>query len=172
MALRHVEPAHKRAFAAPLDRRRVDTGRAVKFAMVLLAMCATLVAATERIYVANSGGDDISVLDPATNAVTGTIRVSDHPHGIGIAPDGKSLWVTSLLDNSVSVFSLPDLKRLSTTHVGKAPDWMTFSADGSKCYVSNAGSDAVSVLDVASHKELTRVPVGAMPKRIISIVRP
>jgi YVTN family beta-propeller protein len=93
-------------------------------------------------------------------------------HGIGIAPDGKSLWVTSLLDDSVSVFSLPDLKRLSTTRVGKAPDWMTFSADGSRCYVSNAGSDAVSVLDVASRKELTRVPVGAMPKRIISIVRP
>jgi YVTN family beta-propeller protein len=44
--------------------------------------------------------------------------------------------------------------------------------DGSRCYVSNAGSDAVSVLDVASHKELTWVPVGAMPKRIISVVRP
>lgn len=123
-------------------------------------------------------------MDLASRAVVNEVLLPDGPpgaqpliprtfsHGIGIAPDGKSLWVTSLLDDSVSVFSLRDRKRLSTTHVGKAPDWMTFSADGSRCYVTNAGSDAVSVLDVASRKELTRVPVGAMPKRIISIIRP
>ena len=28
-------------------------------------------------------------------------------HGIGIAPDGKTMWVCSLLDNSVSVYSMP-----------------------------------------------------------------
>jgi YVTN family beta-propeller protein len=93
-------------------------------------------------------------------------------HGIGIAPDGKTLWVTSLLDDSVSVFSLPDVRRLGTTRVGQAPDWLTFTADGTRCYISNAGSDAVSVLDVGSRRELTRIPVGAMPKRIIAVDRP
>jgi YVTN family beta-propeller protein len=93
-------------------------------------------------------------------------------HGIGIAPDGRTLWVASLLDNSVSVYSMPALHRLSTIPVGKGPDWLTFTPDGARCYVSNAGADSVSAIDVATRKELTRIPVGKVPKRIISVVLP
>jgi YVTN family beta-propeller protein len=141
-------------------------------------------AEVRRLYVQLSDLHGFIVVDVASRAVVNKVLLPDGPpgavpliprtfsHGIAIAPDRKSLWVTSLLDDSVSVFSLPELDRVGTTHVGKAPDWMTFSADGSRCYVSNAGSNAVSVLDVASRKELARIPVGAVPKRIISIDRP
>ena len=72
------------------------------------------------------------------------------------------------MDNSVSVYTLPDLKRLATVPVGNAPDWLTFTPDSRRCYVSNAGSDSVSVIDIASRKELTQIPVGKVPKRIIA----
>jgi YVTN family beta-propeller protein len=123
-------------------------------------------------------------VDLASRAVADKVLLPDGPpgarpliprtfsHGIGIAPVEESLRVTSLLDDPVSASSLPDRKRLGTTHVGNASDWMTFGADGSRCGVPDAGSDAVSVLDVASRRGLTRVPVGAMPKRIISVVGP
>ncbi|MDQ6665956.1 MAG: YncE family protein, partial [Acidobacteriota bacterium] len=91
-----------------------------------------------------------------------------YSHGIGISPDRKTLWVNSLLDNSVSVFSMPDLRLLSTTKVGRGPDWLPFTPDNRRCYVSNAGSNSVSVLDVATHKELRQIPVGKVPKRIIA----
>jgi YVTN family beta-propeller protein len=138
-------------------------------------------AATGCLYVQLSDLHGFVVVDLAARKVIDKVLLPDGPpgatpliprtfsHGIGITPDGKTLWVTSLLDNSVSVFSLPDLTRLGTTHVGEAPDWLTFTADGSRCYISNAGSNAVSVLDVRSRKELTRIPVGAVPKRIISV---
>lgn len=93
-------------------------------------------------------------------------------HGIAISPDQKTLWVNSLLLNSVSVFSLPDLTLLTTIPVGRGPDWMTFLPDGSKCYVSNAGSNSVSVIDVGSRKELIQIPVGKIPKRIIAAELP
>ena len=48
------------------------------------------------------------------------------------------MWVCSLLDNSVSVYSMPGLHRLGTIPVGKGPDWLTFTPDSSRCYVSNA----------------------------------
>jgi YVTN family beta-propeller protein len=80
--------------------------------------------------------------------------------------------VNSLLDNSVTVFSMPDLKRITTIPVGKGPDWMTFTPDGTRVYVSNAGSDSVSVLDAASKKELTKIAVGKVPKRIIAVEVP
>jgi YVTN family beta-propeller protein len=139
---------------------------------------------TRRLYVQLSDLHGFVVVDLAARKVVDKVLLPDAPpgaepliprtfsHGIGIAPGGKTLWVTSLLDDSVTVFSLPGLKRLGTTHVGKAPDWLTFTADGARCYVSNAGSDSVSVLDAASRREVTRIPVGAVPKRIISVGRP
>jgi hyaluronoglucosaminidase len=91
---------------------------------------------------------------------------------MAVSPDRKTLWVNSLLDNSVTVFSMPDLKRITTIPVGKGPDWMTFTPDGTRVYVSNAGSDSVSVLDAASKKELTKIAVGKVPKRIIAVEVP
>ena len=133
-----------------------------------------------RLFVQLSGLHGFVVVDFGTRRVLNRVLLPDAPvdakplipdtfsHGLGITPDGKSLWVASLLDNSVSVYALPDLKRLATIPVGKAPDWLTFTPDSRRCYVSNAGSDSVSVVDIASRQELTRIPVGKVPKRIIA----
>src|SRR5262249_1575795 len=137
-----------------------------------------------RLYVQLSDLHGFVVVDLAARRVIDKVLLPDAPpgaepliprtfsHGIGIAPDGKTLWVTSLLDDSVSVFSLPDLRRLGTTRVGQGPDWLTFSADGTRCYVPNAGWDRVSGGEVVSRKEVTRIRVGGRPKRIISVSRP
>lgn len=133
-----------------------------------------------RLFVPLSDLHGFVVVDFAARRVVNRVLLPDAPagaqpliehtlaHGIGRSPDGKTLWVTSLLDNSVSVFSLPDLKRLATIPVGNAPDWLTFLPDSRRCYVSNAGSDSVSAIDMASFHELTRIPVGKMPKRLIA----
>ena len=133
----------------------------------------------KRLFVQLSNLHGFAVVDYASRAVTRKVLLPDGPpgarplipetfsHGIGIAPDGKTLWVDSLLDNSVSVFSMPDLDRLATIPVGRGPDWLTFTPDSKRCFVSNAGSNSVSVLDVAARKEIVRVAVGKVPKRII-----
>jgi len=137
-----------------------------------------------RLFVQLSDLHGFVAVDYATRRITDTIMLPEPPpdrvpliprtfsHGIGVSPDGRTLWVTSLLDNSVSVFSLPDLKRLATIPTGRGPDWLAFLPDNSRCYVSNAGSDSVSAIDVASRKELARIPVGKVPKRIIAVTLP
>ena len=97
-----------------------------------------------RLFVQLSDLHGFAVVDFAARKVVDKVLLPDAPsgaipliprtfsHGIGIAPDGRTLWVTSLLDNSVSVFSLPDLKRLDTVPVGRAPDWLTFTPDGKR----------------------------------------
>jgi len=137
-----------------------------------------------RLFVQLSNLHGFVVVDYKQRVVVDKVTLPDAPpgaqplipntysHGMGVAPDHKTLWVCSLLDNSVSVYSMPTLHRLGTIPVGKGPDWLTFTPDGSRCYVSNAGSDSVSAIDVASRKELTRIPVGKVPKRIISVALP
>jgi len=89
-------------------------------------------------------------------------------HGIGVAPDGKSLWVTSRPNRKVYEYSLPDLKLMGEVAIGKSPDWITFSPDSKTVYVSTGGANSVSAIDIATRKEVMRIPDGESPKRNIT----
>ncbi len=140
--------------------------------------------APRRLFVQLSDLHGFAVVDFAARRVVDKVMLPEPPpgthpliphtfsHGIGVAPDGQTLWVASLLDDSVSVFSLPGLKHLDKIPVGHAPDWLTFTPDSKRCFVSNAGSNSVSVIDADSRKELARIPVGRVPKRIIVVELP
>src|SRR5262252_5401837 len=93
-------------------------------------------------------------------------------HGIGIAPDGKTLWVNSKVNSHVYVYSMPDLTFIAGVKVGDHPDWLTFTPDSKRIYVANAGSNSVSAVDIATHKEIARIAVGQVPKRNITAVLP
>ena len=42
-----------------------------------------------RIIQTNSAGDNIHIIDPATNKVMGEIKGIEAPHGVTVAPDGS-----------------------------------------------------------------------------------
>src|SRR5918995_1953952 len=86
-------------------------------------------------------------------------------HGLGVAPDGRTLWVTSRPNARAYAYSLPDLKLLGAVDVGGLPDWVTFTPDSRQLYVATENNDSVVVIDVPSRKEVTRVKVGSAPKR-------
>jgi YVTN family beta-propeller protein len=91
-------------------------------------------------------------------------------HGIGIAPDGKTLWAASKWYHLVAAYSMPDLKPLGIVAVGHYPDWLTFSPDSAYVYVACAGSNSVSVVDMKRMTEVAKIGVGQMPKRNITAV--
>lgn len=93
-------------------------------------------------------------------------------HGIGVAPDGKTLWVCSKVNHAVYAYAMPGLELLGGVEVGHHPDWLTFTPDSTRVYVANAGSNSVSVVDIATRQELTRVPVGQVPKRNTTALLP
>jgi len=111
----------------------------------------------------------------------GGYRTNEPSHGIGVAPDNKTLWVTSIYANAVFAYSLPDLKTLGYVSlpdlrlagrapIGGVPNWVTFTPDGKRLYISNAGARSVSVIDTESLKMIATVPVGEVPKRINTLV--
>jgi len=132
-----------------------------------------------RLFVQLSDLHGFEIIDWASKKVTQTVMLPKAPpdarplipatfsHGMAISPDHQTLWVDSMLNNTVNVFAMDTMKQIATIPVGRGPDWMVFTPDGKKCYVSNAGANSVSVLDRATYKELARIPVGKVPKRII-----
>jgi YVTN family beta-propeller protein len=86
-------------------------------------------------------------------------------HGLGVMPDGKTLWACSRLNSHVYVYSLPDLKMIGDIEVGHDPDWITFTPDSKTAFVASAGTDSVSIVDAATMKQVGKIPVGKLPKR-------
>ena len=102
---------------------------------------------------------------PADKVDKGPFNASPS-HGLGVAPDGRTLWVTSRPNARVYVYSLPDLKLLGGAELGgKGAGWVTLTPDGKTAYVANPVTNDVSVVDVKSMKEVARIPVGYVPKR-------
>jgi len=136
---------------------------------------------TSRVFVQLSGFHGFAVVDFKTRKEVARIKLPSEPggspaeggapsHGIGVAPDGKTLWVNSSYANAVFVYSLPDLQMQGYVKTGAVPDWITFAAN--RVYVANSGSNSVSVIDMAARKEIGRIPVGEVPKRNGTVVIP
>ena len=141
---------------------------------------------TRRMFVELSDFHGFVSIDWTTKQVVDRIKLPEVPpnerhteglqgspaHGIGITPDGKTLWVNSKVNSHVYVYSMPDLKFIGGVKVGDHPDWLTFTPDSKRIYVANAGSNSVSVVDTETRTEVARVPVGQVPKRNITAVLP
>jgi YVTN family beta-propeller protein len=141
---------------------------------------------TKRMFVQISELHGFAVVDFATHKEVQRITLPDVPgkekntegvqgspsHGIGITPDGKTLFATSKWYGYVYAYSMPDLKYLGMVPVGDDPDWLTFTPDGKSVYVACAGANWVTVIDVKSLKMVTHIPVGQVPKRNITAVLP
>jgi YVTN family beta-propeller protein len=52
-----------------------------------------------RVYVANDGSEDVSVIDTATNAVIATIGTRGSI-GIAVSPDGDRVYAANLNDDN------------------------------------------------------------------------
>jgi YVTN family beta-propeller protein len=150
---------------------------------------------TKRIFVQLASFDGFAALDFAKHEEVARIKLPDlhtgvdmdagrldaPSHGIGVHPDGKTLWVTSIPQNAVFVYSLADLKlvgqitlpelKLSGRPLGGAvANWVTFTEDGKTIYISNSGLRSVTAIDTASMKIKAVIPVGEVPKRINTLV--
>ncbi len=150
---------------------------------------------TRRIFVQLSTLHGFAVVDFAKRAEVARIKLPDQPsgfgvaegragipsHGIGVAPDGRSLWIDSTLANSVYEYSLPDLKLIGSAELpevhpanhaptGAIPDWIAFTPDSKFVYVADSALRMVSVIDAEKLKEVARVPVGEVPKRMVTLV--
>jgi YVTN family beta-propeller protein len=123
-----------------------------------------------------------AVVDFATRKVVREVTLPDVPpseragnsdapsHGIGIAPDGKTLWVNTRLNNYVYVYSMPGLEYIGGVKTPNNPNWLTFSPDGKYVYVACSGANELIVIDVASRTKVASIPVGPNPQRNTTVV--
>src|SRR5882672_12660733 len=128
--------------------------------LAIFLAAATLTAGVVRVLQSNSAGDNIHVIDPATNKVVGIIEDIEVPHGVTISPNGDRIYVT---DESLSTLDVVDAKTLKVFKripLSGRPNNVDVAKDGSHVYVGIAQAPgAVDVIDTASLTNQKSIPV-------------
>lgn len=113
-----------------------------------------------RVIQTNAAGDNVHIIDPATNKVVGEITGIEVGHGAATAPDGSKIYISNEADNTLDVV---DGKTLKVTHKIKLsghPNNIAAGRDGRRVYVSiREGAGAVDVVDTATLKNVKSIPV-------------
>ena len=108
--------------------------------IALCAVSVSLVAAPEpklRIIQTNSAGDNIHIIDPATNKVVGEIKGIEASHGIAVSKDGSRIYVSEEAQKTLDVVdgkTLEVIKRIPLS--GGVPNLIGLTPDGRWIYVA------------------------------------
>jgi YVTN family beta-propeller protein len=116
-----------------------------------------------------SDGSNMAVIDLAALKVTGNLDFGHgvRPHLPVFGPKDGLLYVTTELDQSVTVVDPKTLKVVGSIPTGQAESHMlAISHDGRRGYTANVGPGTVSVLDMEARKTLKVIPVAAKTQRI------
>ena len=118
-----------------------------------------------RLYVANSGSNDVTIIATANDQVIATVSTGRRPLLPCVAPDGNAVDLPSGPDQSVTVVDR-DGERRATIPVGLAPHDVAVSPDGRWAYQPNSASHTVTVIDAHAFSIVGEVKVGQGPGHV------
>jgi YVTN family beta-propeller protein len=148
-----------RQFASPRDpdwQTIADWVRGVRATTVPAAK--TKVEA--RIYVTDSAGDTVEVIDPATNKVVQIIHGIELPHGVNFSGDGAHVYVSNESESVLDVVDRKSGEILQKVALSGHPNNITVTKDGRNVLVGiRADPGAIDVIDGMSLKRIGTIPV-------------
>ena len=119
----------------------------------------------KTLLVGLTGGDGVQVFDVAGKEpkLIGKIPTGKGAHAFRAAGDGKSVFVSNRVANSISRIDIATLTVSNTYPVPGGPDCMDASADGKLLYVTSRWAKKLSVVDLGEGKVVRTVNVGRSP---------
>jgi YVTN family beta-propeller protein len=114
-------------------------------------------------------GSTIDVIDLESDRVINAFDFGHgvRPHCILFGPTDGLLYVTTELDQAITVIDPATMKIVSTVPTGQPESHMlAISHDGTRGYTANVGPGSVSVLDLVARKTIAVIPVATHVQRI------
>ena len=112
------------------------------------------------VYVTNSAGATVDVVDAATSSVVQVIRGIELPHGVNFSPDGSRVYVS---DESESVLDVIDREHgeiVKKIPLSGRPNNLTITKDGRRVLVGiRTLPGAVDVIDASSLTLAKTIPI-------------
>ena len=134
------------------------------------------------VYVANTPADTVDVIESATLQIAARIHVGINPVSIAVRPDGKEVWVSNHISDSVSVIdsdpasptrfavieTIQDFDPSTHSTRFDEPVGIAF-ANNAKAYVALSSENQIAVINVATRQIEKRLQINAQDPRAIFV---
>src|SRR5882757_5460534 len=127
------------------------------FALALFPLSAS--ADTVRVYVTNSAGDNIHVIDPATNKVVQVFKGPEAMHGVAFAPDGARVYISNESQSTLDVFDRKSGRLIKQVALSNRPNNIAVAKDGRIVVGIARGDGALDIIDPVSLTLKKSIPV-------------
>jgi len=177
----HAGPPARAAYVvgssdATLARVDLDTQVVVPNVATLGSIANRIEVAPDLAWaaVANSGSDDVTILDLLTESVVGTIALPSGANPWTVEIAGDRLFATALGEDALYELDPDLLTVVDAAATGRAPEGVCTA--GGRIWIANTGFDldtfswdpgTVTVLDLADLSPVATVPVGLNPQECL-----
>ena len=119
-----------------------------------------------ELLIADSAGNEILFVEPATGAVLRRERISN-PYHLDFTPDGRLLVIASLRRGQVDIYDANGPRLLERFRAGNKPSHIAFSPDSRFAYITIQGDGTVMAIDLQERRIVWQANVGPEPAGII-----
>lgn len=135
-----------------------------------------------RVFVVNTPSDTVDVINAKTRKVVARVHVGIDPVSIAVRPDGKEVWASNHVSDSVSVIdsdstsptylqviaTVQDFDRKTKATRFDEPVGIAF-AGNDKAYVALSSENRIAVINVATRTVNKRLTITAQDPRAIKV---
>jgi YVTN family beta-propeller protein len=129
--------------------------------VVLCALAGSPLHGSSKVVIVqtNSAGDNIHIIDPATNKVIGQIEGIEVNHGAAVAPDGSRIYISNEAMSTLDIVDGKTLKVIKQVKLSGHPNNLAVGRDGKRVYVGIIQAPGgVDVIDTASMTNIKTLP--------------
>ena len=135
---------------------------AAALAGLALSAAAPAAAAEDDVYIVqtNAAGDNVHVIDPATNEIVAEITGVEVIHGVAAAPDGSRLYLSNESTHALDVVDTKTLKVRKSIPLSGRPNNVAIHENGERLYVAIRGvGGGVDVIDAVAEEHVSFIRI-------------
>ena len=140
--------------------------RTLGILLVALAMLAAwapgATANEDDVYIVqtNAAGDNVHLIDPATNRIVAEITGVEVIHGVAAAPDGSRLYLSNESTHALDIVDTKTLKVRKSMPLSGRPNNVAIHENGERLYVAIRGvGGGVDVIDTVKEKDVSFIRI-------------
>ena len=112
-----------------------------------------------RLYVGNSMGNNVSVIDLGSLKVVDNLTVGAHVHCVALTPDGRRLFTTSESDKALVISDTSTGKIIATVNMPGRPNECAVTPDARFVTVPIRDGNSVVIVDAIQQKIVKILPI-------------
>ena len=116
-----------------------------------------------KLYVANTSGDSLSVIDLDLREVVREIKVGMHPHGLALSPDQRRMYITVESEKAVKFLDTSKEEVVAVVATTGVPNQLASTPDGKWAYVAINSNGTADIIDLLQAKVSKTLPIGGRP---------